>query len=196
MDVVELLSTAKPGIVAPSQPMAAIQAHLNQFLKDYGASVWRPKHHYALHLPLMLERFGMLIACFSHEPKHRVVKRHMRNRQNTQSLEIGTMEDLTIQHLEDLHTEWTSSGTLGHSSHKPHKKVLALVREVFPTAGVGSILVCKYAAGRSGKVHVGGVCDVRVPEGRACGEVLMLCEVLKVAYSIVACMTPLHAWLA
>lgn len=36
-----------------------------------------PKHHYGLHLPGQLARCGVLLSCFVHERKHRLVVKYM-----------------------------------------------------------------------------------------------------------------------
>ena len=116
LNVVELLATVKRGIVSPRQLLTAILEHLRRFLDVYGRGRWKPKHHYALHLPLMLARFGMLVACFTHERKHRVLKRYMRSRLNNKKFEASCLEDVTIQHLEDLLQEWRYTEESLHES--------------------------------------------------------------------------------
>ena len=59
------------------------------FVAAYGPTACKPKHHYALHLPGMLQRHGTLISTFTHERKHRVVKRYLRPRKTLRSFETG-----------------------------------------------------------------------------------------------------------
>ena len=62
----------------------------------------RPKHHYALHLPIQLRCHGYLVATMCMERKHRVVKRYLRPRRTLQSFEAGIMEDVTCFELWQL----------------------------------------------------------------------------------------------
>ena len=55
----------------------------------------RPKHHYALHLPIQLYHNGFLVATMCMERKHRVVKRYLRPRRTLKAFELGVMEELT-----------------------------------------------------------------------------------------------------
>eukprot|EP00959_Pyramimonas_sp_CCMP1952_P130721 2733621-Pyramimonas_sp.AAC.1 len=41
------------------------------FKEAHGAVAFRPKHHYAFHLPLQLYRHGFLVAAMTMERKHR-----------------------------------------------------------------------------------------------------------------------------
>ena len=64
----------------------------------------------------MLARCGMWVACFTHERKHRVLKRYMRSRLNNKKFETNCLEDVTIQHLEDLLQEWRYTEESLHDS--------------------------------------------------------------------------------
>ena len=45
---------------------------------SYGVDSYLPKHHYSVHLPSQLERFGLVPSCFVHERRHKILKRHLR----------------------------------------------------------------------------------------------------------------------
>lgn len=49
----------------------------------FGDDAITPKFHCMLHLPRMLQTHGILIPCFVHERKHRVVKRFASDIRNT-----------------------------------------------------------------------------------------------------------------
>ena len=63
---------------------------------------WVPKHHQTMHLPLQLEQHGLLLNCFVHERKHKVVKEFAQYHRNTASYEYGLIADCYCQHLYDL----------------------------------------------------------------------------------------------
>lgn len=83
------------------------------FKEAYGADAFRPKHHYALHLPLQMYRHGFLVATMTMERKHRVVKRYLRPRRTLTSFELGIIEEITCFELWQLcDTEVAQRATL------------------------------------------------------------------------------------
>ncbi len=46
--------------------------------------------------------FGMLISCFVHERKHRVIKKWAFGHGNTTSYELGMLEEVTVDQLQSL----------------------------------------------------------------------------------------------
>ena len=60
-DVLDLLSVVRFGGVSATQLDDAIQKHLFLFTTAYNSLGIKPKHHFALHLPEQLARFGTLI---------------------------------------------------------------------------------------------------------------------------------------
>ena len=66
------------------------------------AIVTHPKSHYALHLGMLLRRFGFLLATFTQERKHQLIKRFFNPRRHTPGLERGVLEELTLQHVYEL----------------------------------------------------------------------------------------------
>lgn len=63
----------------------------------------QPKAHYTLHLPLILERDGRLCSCWSHERKHRELKKYGNQSTNSNknlSWEKGILQDVVLsQHM-------------------------------------------------------------------------------------------------
>jgi hypothetical protein len=57
--------------------------HLDLFLAAYPESEIKPKHHYSLHIPGQVIRDGMLLDTFVLERKHRTMKRHASEIDNT-----------------------------------------------------------------------------------------------------------------
>ena len=90
--VVMMLQAVKSGDVGWQELGVAIEKHLKLFAAAYGPDDIRPKHHYALHLSYMLRAFGFLLATFTHERKHRMVKRYTHDRQNLRRFSLGTVE--------------------------------------------------------------------------------------------------------
>ena len=76
----------------------------------------------------MLARFGFLLSTFTHERKHRVVKRYTRDRRNLKSWNLGAIEDITCHQLWENRSPWFSSC----STSRPKGKALYGLREIFP----------------------------------------------------------------
>jgi len=103
LEVVSLLQSCKvENEVSPDELEAAIKKHLDCFISAYGEAEIRPKHHYSMHLPDMLRRFGVLVSTFTHERKHRAVKRYSRVRTSSQSFDVAVLEDVTAHNIWEL----------------------------------------------------------------------------------------------
>jgi hypothetical protein len=61
-----------------------------------------PKFHFSLHLADALRRHTLLISCFTHERRHKIVKKFANTVTNTTSYEKSLCEHLVLQHLHDL----------------------------------------------------------------------------------------------
>ena len=98
LDVLELLQGVKTGTAHWKDLDKAIVKHLVLFKACYGATAFKPKHHYALHLGPMLKHHGFLLMTFVHERKHRLV-----DRRNLKAWSAGAIEEITCHQL------WESS---------------------------------------------------------------------------------------
>ena len=111
LPVVLLLMAVRTGEVSAPELFEAVSLHLRLYQACYGDSCMRPKHHYALHLPDMLRRFGFLLATFTHERKHRLVMRYTRDRSNLKSWDLGAIEDITCHQVWELKQEFSLAMT-------------------------------------------------------------------------------------
>ena len=173
-EVLDLLLSVKLGIVDPSLLRSKILRHLRLYQKAYGHVGWIPKHHMSLHLWSMLQHHGMLQACFVHERRHKFIKRYMTMRFNSRSFEVGLMEDLTLQHLQDL-KNFEPNGpaiTLLNPHKKPKKHIVAAVRTRIRDArdiASASAAIVDCVEFRSG--------DVVLLQDRRVGEVIFFARV-------------------
>jgi hypothetical protein len=119
--------------VQPVELRAAIISHLRCYQDAYGTDGWVPKHHYSLHLPRMLADHGTLISCFTHERKHKVIKRYTQYHENTTALEKGIIEEITMHHLHALDESSPSQGLV--SPVAAPAKLDAFMRVHQPEAG-------------------------------------------------------------
>ena len=126
--VIVLLQAIKSCDVNPELLAFAICEHFRLFLLAYGEDNVRPKHHYAIHLPDMLRRFGFLLSTFTHERKHKVIKRYTRDRSNLTQWDIGSIEEITCHQMWELRQPFFMSDV----ESKPVGRVLLSLRELFP----------------------------------------------------------------
>ena len=112
-----------------------MRLHIELFKLAYGDDSIVPKHHYALHLWKMLAEFGFLISCLVLERLHKIPKRYVKERRNTKSYELGTIEDVTIKQLYDRREDWLATGCL-LAPHEPPRQspITQALRELYPDA--------------------------------------------------------------
>eukprot|EP00959_Pyramimonas_sp_CCMP1952_P407812 8546487-Pyramimonas_sp.AAC.1 len=67
----------------------AIAAHSSANLAVYGDALWKPKSHWALHLPRQLLVQGLLLSTFAMGRKHRAPKRCASNRRHLKRIRQG-----------------------------------------------------------------------------------------------------------
>eukprot|EP00959_Pyramimonas_sp_CCMP1952_P463390 9484848-Pyramimonas_sp.AAC.1 len=63
-DVLDLLQISNSGLVSPIDLGRDIVSHLTLQQSAWGLQLWRPKSHWAMHLPKQLLIHGQLISCF------------------------------------------------------------------------------------------------------------------------------------
>lgn len=72
----------------------------------YGADAVTFKFHQAMHLPEMLDQYGVLVTCWVHERKHRNPKRWVNVSHNTSvDFDRFAFRDVTGQHLKRLEAD-------------------------------------------------------------------------------------------
>lgn len=90
-DVINLLTMTARGNVSMDKLHEQIVQHLSLHKKAYGADGWLPKMHYAMHL----SKQACLVSCFTHERKHKELKRYMDGRMNTSAdFEKSILQDV------------------------------------------------------------------------------------------------------
>lgn len=129
-DVMDLLVAIKSGKVDHALLRACILKHLRAFKIAYGDHGWLPKHHLAIHLADQLNEFKLILSLLTHERKHKVVKRWSRDRFGKISFERGLMEELTLEHIHALKSEWCATGLLNPGT--PRKAMLEAMQDMYP----------------------------------------------------------------
>jgi hypothetical protein len=81
----------------------------NRFLHACVDAGWRarmhPKFHWVVHLACEIRNFGMLLTCWVHERKHKMVKRYSDQVRNTKIFEKSILSEVICHHLSELERE-------------------------------------------------------------------------------------------
>ena len=154
IDVLDLLSQVHTGRVTPAMLAAALAIHYAAHVIAYGYTLFVPKHHYMLHIPRLLAKFTMLIMCYVHERKHKVLKRWAvplcPKKGNNRSL----LEECTLAHLNALQDPLLKPCLLEKVKANP-KVVAALKEKGFASAETALTARTARVQGRS--IRVGDV---------------------------------------
>ena len=168
LDVLEVLQAVKTGTVNHKTLRKAIVKHLVLFKTCYGESAFKPKHHYALHLPRMLKNHGFLLMTFTHERKHRLVTRYTRDRKNLRSWDSGAMEEITCHSMFELSRPFYGIATTSQA----RGAILIPLRELFPGVDDNSITILNDISGRGGHINTGDVVSCIYNNSAHVGELL------------------------
>ena len=104
--VLDLLRNTSAESTTPEALMAAIVRHLEFFRSTYGEEHMTPKFHMVIHLADQLRRHKLLVSCFTHERKHKEVKRFANHLQNTsKDFEASLLEAMALAHMNDFSGE-------------------------------------------------------------------------------------------
>jgi hypothetical protein len=153
-DVLDLLVHCQEGVVTAALLQGAIINHLRLYKLAYGTLGWVFKHHAALHLAPQLSHTGLLIALFTLERRHKIVKRYVHNRRPNPAFERGVIEDITLQHLHDMRTPWWKG--LLESPTDPNREMRDAIISAIPTA-VSAKVAREGSLPTIGSVHVSDV---------------------------------------
>ena len=124
--VLRELQAIKKGMGSVETLQQAIRNHMANFLDAYGLDCFKPKHHFAMHLPAQIQRDGLVLDCFVLERKHQMIKACCNWVDNTCSFEKSAIARAVLEQTRLLQQPgWTQSGLKGPSKDCPH---LALER--------------------------------------------------------------------
>ena len=112
-DVLDLLVASTHGCVTPKQLHDAVDEFLQACLLAGWQIYMHPKFHWCIHLAVQLKKFGLLLSCWVHERKHKMVKRYTDRMRNTRSYETSVLAEITCQHLHDIALKSTFDLSIG-----------------------------------------------------------------------------------
>ena len=130
--VITALTMTARGTVSATMLHNVIIKHLSCFKAAYGDEAFTPKFHYATHLAEQLALMKMLIACFTHERKHKELKRYIQGRTNTSDTwERNILQDvLYIQHCALQEDFPYPKGVCLHGARKAPAVMAKTVQEI------------------------------------------------------------------
>lgn len=147
--------------VTPQEVKTTVLNHLRSFQERYGDEAWVPKAHMAQHLHEFMARHGTLVSCFTHERKHRLVKRFASQMVSpTNAFEKGLCQDILhvqLGNLKELEVQPRFQGVARLEDPKPAKgQVKEIGERLFGNAHVhtGLVVTCGgLSIGKDDVVH-------------------------------------------
>jgi hypothetical protein len=153
--VVDELMLSKRGLGTPERLDVAIYTHSNLHQRAYGTTLWKWKNNAALHLGDMFRRHGILIPCFLHERKHKVVKRHAAPRLTMTHFSAGVLEEVTMHQLHSLQTLRVTQSDLVDPRPAP-KKMAAVVLDALTLPPLGAVVETSRFVRHNGRTIANG----------------------------------------
>jgi hypothetical protein len=98
----DLLHAAKRGPINTVELQAALSLHGDLHKLAYGSEYFKPKHHYAHHIPKQIARDGLLLDTFVLERKHQPIKRCADHCQNTVAYERSVLSRVLVDQTRKL----------------------------------------------------------------------------------------------
>ena len=103
--VVKILQTCKHYGFTPARKqdlLAAARRHLHLFARLYGESCVKPKHHFMLHVAVLVNEWSVLLDCYVHERKHKAIKQAASQIYNAQSFERSVLARVLLEQTRSL----------------------------------------------------------------------------------------------
>ena len=101
-DLLDLLVASPHGTVTSDM----LRTTGDNFLRACVNAGWRerliPKFHWIIHLAIELKHFGLLLTCWVHERKHKMVKRYSDQVRNTKTYEKSVLSEVICHHIAEL----------------------------------------------------------------------------------------------
>ena len=167
--VVEMLQGIKCFATDPDDLARAIKRHLDLFVAAYGMDYIRPKHHYVLHLPSSLRKFGFILSTFTHERKHRMIRRYTQQRKVLKSWSVSVIEEVTC------HSIWEMSHRFYNvfDTSVPSRQTLHNLHAMFPSVPDKDFSLHNGIYVHMGQAYVGDVVSFLYNGSLHIGELLI-----------------------
>jgi len=100
--VLHCLTAVARRTVTPDMLRDSVNIFLANFVRVWGPESLVPKFHWMLHYALAYRRLGILISCFVHERKHKLVRRYGNDITNTPTIENAVVGELICDCVNSL----------------------------------------------------------------------------------------------
>lgn len=163
--VLDDIRLASAGAIDAAVLLEHIRAHLKAFQLAHGLDRFLPKANFSLHLPDQLAKHGVLMQCFTHERRHKEIKKYANNYcTGIETVEKSLLTAVFLTHALDLQEFSTDSSLVKWKAAGP-ECVMIFVQN-FQIFLQSELLVSAY----TDRCKVGDVVVVKEPRG--IGEVI------------------------
>ena len=181
-DIVDLMMAVNRHLTTAEQLQTACEAFLTCFAAAFSEEGMTPKFHWLLHFPSRCLLHGLLLACFVHERKHRMLKRCANGVRNTVIFERTVLDEACCHQLYRLDQDSTFNYKLGLlNPHAATRNVRRFVLEMLEIEDDASIEVQASAFSKHNPIAHSAKHDIVLARGDGgelfVGEVLMHVEV-------------------
>ena len=166
--------------IGPERLRSIIHRYREAHFRAYGDHWIKPKWHYILHLPDMLERHGTLFSTLVNERRHKVVKTYTKDRRSKINWERGSLEEIISRQMHESTLDWYVLGPV--EPHAATGRLAFGLREAFPDE-VADMQVANSMRHRRGVSVVG---DVVVLAGDKLGVLQCICMTREREYALVS----------
>jgi hypothetical protein len=171
-DILDMISSAPRCVVSPEQLEQACSDHIASYSVLYGEKKVKPKFHASMHFGHFLRLHGMLVSCWTHERRHKRLKRAANDIYNTKTFEHSVLSDSTVQHIHDITKAGEYNFGVGLVSPRPAPKKLSSLMKTAWGADVEFSIGAAVRISCWDTVHVGDVVLVRNDDGLRAGKVI------------------------
>ena len=169
----DLLVLSRNGFeVQPDRLYSAVLDWLQKHKAAYGDKLWKPKHHFSIHLPTCLCRVKFLIACWVHERHHKVIKRFVKDHLTMTGLEVGLCQELTAQKVYELRNSSLTKHNGIQNLRMPSQQVATRVRANYGVCPEEQVLIGHVARVQSRSMRSKDVVLAMVDGRATAGEIV------------------------
>ena len=104
-DVMDFIKSIPRGGIEPDMISAAVHSFMELFVKAWGVDKTHSKFHWLLHLADCLANIGILLSCFVHERRHRLIRKYAGDAYNTGTYEHTLLAEAVCHHLGNLESK-------------------------------------------------------------------------------------------
>jgi len=141
-EVVDMLHGVKMGSkIEPNLLQNKLVQHGCLHQLAYGSDCVKPKHHFAFHIPLQLERDRMILDTFVLERKHQPIKQCAQHVKNTTTYERSVLSRVLVDQLRKLRAARSGDGLIGSVKRFGDTDVAKAARWKSCTVASGDVVI-------------------------------------------------------